>query len=328
MSEFKKIVQSFMDRQCEDCPNYPLAGETFFVDGEFYGGTYWFYECDDFITDVHDFYIKKDYVETTVPHLEKTFFLNSGYIISGSGEWITPYGSIEPSSVMIMDAGNNENRFILHGKSRFYVVGMRFKEKMIEECLIQKRDLRKSEIKKIFFETRSEITGKIAEISADILNCKMTGKNAGLFFEAKAREWLSVTMDAYDKNMREIPISETDKSAIEGAAKYIEDHFAMDISQDFLERIAAMSGTKLKETFRKRYRMSITEFTQRKRMNMAENLLLDTEMEIGNIAETVGYSSPSRFSTLFKRYKGVYPREIRTICEMSHHERCSCRRKE
>ena len=63
-----------------------------------------------------------------------------------------------------------------------------------------------------------------------------------------------------------------------------------------------MSGTKLKESFKKNH-LSITEFTQRKRMNIAEQLLVTTDLEIRHIAKTVGYTSPSRFSKLYKRYR-------------------------
>ncbi len=70
-------------------------------------------------------------------------------------------------------------------------------------------------------------------------------------------------------------------------------------------------------SFKKKNNLSITEFTQRKRMNIAEQLLLNTDLEIRYIAKTVGYTSPSRFSKLYKRFKGVYPREVKSIVNMA-----------
>ena len=58
---------------------------------------------------------------------------------------------------------------------------------------------------------------------------------------------------------------------------------------------------------------SITEYTQRKRMNVAETLLLNTELPIKEIAESVGYSSASKFSIYYKGYKGKLPSEVRNL---------------
>ncbi|MCH8666963.1 helix-turn-helix domain-containing protein [Staphylococcus lugdunensis] len=52
-------------------------------------------------------------------------------------------------------------------------------------------------------------------------------------------------------------------------------------------------------------------------MNIAEQLLLTTDLEIRHIAKTVGYTSPSRFSKLYKRYKGVYPNEVKLIINLN-----------
>lgn len=51
-----------------------------------------------------------------------------------------------------------------------------------------------------------------------------------LFFEAKAREWLSIIIDA-SNNLEENVISDSDLTAIQNVANYINDHYAFDISQ-------------------------------------------------------------------------------------------------
>ena len=98
---------------------------------------------------------------------------------------------------------------------------------------------------------------------------------------------------------------------MKNVANYIDDHYATSISQDTLEKISTMSGTKLKKLFKQKYQCTITEYTQRRRMNMAEVLLLNSSLKIQDIAEAVGYSSHSKFSTCFKKYKGMYPKDIK-----------------
>ncbi len=141
----------------------------------------------------------------------------------------------------------------------------------------------------------------------------MNSPVAEIFFKAKAKEWLSITLDAYFNKARTKPISKYDEKTIENVANYINDHYALELPQELLEKIAMMSGTKLKNLFKQKYQISITEYTQRKRMNIAETLLSTTELEIKDIAKSVGYSSHSRFTTLFKKYKGIYPREVKKL---------------
>lgn len=313
MGKFEEIVMEYVSQPFDEQNLYSPVGKTFYDDKEYYKGFYWYYESKDFIVDIHDFFIKKDYIEDTTVDMSQHIFLLSNYIISGSGEWLDPYHSIEPSSMLVMDTSQPLKRYILHGNCRYFVVGMKFKENMIDSFLGRKSQINKSNIYKVFTKTQNEITKPISKLAQDILNCKMDGISAELFFEAKAREWLSITINAYENHKKVPPLTDKDTLSIESVAKYIEDHYAFDISQEFLEKIATMSGTKLKETFRQHYNMSITEFTQRKRMNIAENLLLTTDLDARDIARAVGYNSPSRFSTLFKRYKGIYPKDIKNM---------------
>lgn len=44
---------------------------------------------------------------------------------------------------------------------------------------------------------------------------------------------------------------------------------------------------------------------------MAEILLLNSNLKIKDISESVGYSSHSKFTTCYKKYKGVYPKDIK-----------------
>lgn len=71
--------------------------------------------------------------------------------------------------------------------------------------------------------------------------------------------------------------------------------------------------------------MSITEYSQRRRMNIAEILLLNSNLKIKDIAESVGYSSHSKFTTCYKKYKGVYPKDIKKHSTKNSID-CSCKK--
>ncbi|MFR8229311.1 MAG: helix-turn-helix domain-containing protein [Anaeromassilibacillus sp.] len=46
-------------------------------------------------------------------------------------------------------------------------------------------------------------------------------------------------------------------------------------------------------------------------MSQAGHLLSDTDLNIGQIAKTVGYTSASRFAKLFRKSTGLLPGEFR-----------------
>lgn len=311
MKSFSDLLSDLGYAKIEGFDKYPSAGIVHTYDGDNYSGFYWHYETDDFIIDIHDFFIKKDFIMNSTNELTNYMSLVSNYIMSAHGEWVNPYLNMAPDTMLVMEPSTADMRFSLHGNCPFLMVGISYKEKMIKECMMQSLNINKSEAINIFLATSKEVATPLRKLANEILNCKMSEGSAKLFFEAKAKEWLSLTIDAYMKKTSAKQLSESDKNSVENVAAYINDHYALDINQAFLEKISMMSGTKLKTTFRQRYNMSITEYKQRKRMNIAENLLLNSDLEIRDISRAVGYSSPSRFSVIFKRYKGIHPKEFR-----------------
>ena len=312
MKNFEDLVRQFVPNESIIKEKFCPSGKSFYVDNEFVKGDYWYYEADDFIIDIHNFYVKKEYIETNLPDMSAYMYLISNYLISGSGEWLRPYQAIEPKSIFIMSTKNTAQRYVLHAKSHYFVVGMKFKEKMIENYFVKKKGFKLTDAEKIFLDTKHDIIENIGKIADEIIHCKMNGISADLFFDAKAKEWLSIILDAYESQKKN-PLPNQDIASLNNIASYINDHYAYDISQSLLEKIAMMSGTKLKYSFKNHFHMTITEYLQRRRTNIAENLLLTTDLEIKDIAKSVGYKSASRFSTIFKRYKGVLPKEVRKL---------------
>ncbi len=304
MSDFEKIVKESSIKEIHNCNKYNPTGKTYKVNTKNYEGLYWFYEHKDFVIEIHDFIINKDHVITLPENTNLNMPLISTYIIYGSGEWLNPYQTIEPYSLFISGNSNDINKCILHGNQSFLSVGIIFKNYNNENI---------KDFSKLFISSQKSASTFISKIANEILKCEMEKPAAELFFEAKAKEWLSFSINAAKTYQKTSKLNTSDEIAIESVAKYIEDHYALNIPQQLLENIACMSGTKLKNTFKKKYNMSITEFTQRKRMNIAENLLLTSDLDINSISKTVGYNCSSRFSTLFKRYKGISPKDIKKI---------------
>ncbi|MDU5374014.1 helix-turn-helix domain-containing protein, partial [Anaerococcus vaginalis] len=230
------------------------------------------------------------------------------------GEKFSPYQTLTANSLCTLDFDNikDDFLFLLHENCYYLAVSIGFKKEFLEKHLAAINIDTESFYSTLLQTNQIILTKALEKVAMEILNCKMDAPAADFFFKAKANEWVSIVIDTY-LNRKKYKIESDDNKALEDVARFLDDHFAMNVNQETLEKISKMSGTKLKNFFKEKYGQSITEYTQRKRMNVAETLLLNTELPIKEIAESVGYSSASKFSIYYKRYKGKLPSEVRNL---------------
>lgn len=327
MSAYQKFVEDYMKaKPCKDNQKYCQVGVTLCICNEEMEGLYWFYETDQFIIDIHDFYIKKERVITTFPDMSPLMSFCSSYILTANGESFNPYQTLSSNSLYLVDMNRSSKNYkvLLHGNFPYLSVGLNFKQGMIDDALSNLKNNQNIAYSDIFFDTANIINPSLEKLAKAILECKMTSPAAEMFLEAKAKEWLSITLDAFiNQNSKMIPPD--DEEALENVASYLDDHYALDVQQETLEKIAMMSGTKLKKLFKQKYQISITQYSQRRRMNMAEILLLKSSLDIKDIAESVGYSSHSKFSACYKKFKGIYPKDVKKAASRNRsREACFC----
>lgn len=91
--------------------------------------------------------------------------------------------------------------------------------------------------------------------------------------------------------------------------RYIQKNLREKITLDKLSVALHCSKVTLTESFRKEFDMTIMQFVQKERMEMAENMLRDTTMSITEIADHCGFSDIEYFSKCFKANHGVSPSE-------------------
>lgn len=81
--------------------------------------------------------------------------------------------------------------------------------------------------------------------------------------------------------------------------------------------LAALSVRTLKRRFKNVTGMSITEYTQRLRVQDARFRLESTSDSVGQISSDVGYEDTNFFRQVFKRYTGMTPRQFRGCFHMA-----------
>lgn len=325
MKSYKEFLSKLGLISCSQCTKYIKGGNTICINNDEAEGIYWYYETEDFIIDIHDLYIKKEKVSSQFPHLEDYMSISSNFLKTANGECFNPYRTLTANTMYITPVdGKTDFKFLLHENFPFLSVGINFKEKMIKDYVLSK-GFTDIPFKDIFLMTQDSVLKQLEKLANKILNCTMTSPAAEIYLEAQAKEWLSITIDAFINIEKAKTLFKGDEIAIQNVGKYLDDHYSLAISQDLLEKIAMMSGTKLKTVFKAYYKMSITEYTQRKRMKMAQMLLATSNLDIKNVAFSVGYSSHSRFSTLFKKYNGIYPHQVKqhTFSLCKEQENCN-----
>ncbi|MBB6632976.1 Ada metal-binding domain-containing protein [Cohnella thailandensis] len=94
-------------------------------------------------------------------------------------------------------------------------------------------------------------------------------------------------------------------------ARYIDKHYAETITLEMLADLCHGSPYHLQRTFKRVKGISPVEYLQKKRMAEAKKSLLETDKALSAIASSVGFSSASYFTTLFKRMTGRTPARYR-----------------
>ena len=149
----------------------------------------------------------------------------------------------------------------------------------------------------------------------EIINCKLDGIFRNIFLESKA---LSLLLDFY----KSCSANQTDCDNCKFLTKPLEKEKifkAKDIilnnlnNPPTISKLSLMIGINqcyLKKGFKELFGTTVYDFIQEQRMLKAKFLLTTTELTISQIADVIGFSTNSNFSSAFKKHTGVYPREF------------------
>ncbi len=103
---------------------------------------------------------------------------------------------------------------------------------------------------------------------------------------------------------------------LEDPCDFLYSCYAEPLSVDDAAHVAAMSPFHFQRMFKSAFGISPMQFLQRRRLDIARQLLASTEDDVTSICLSVGFESLGSFSTLFKRTFGVPPSQIRRIGEV------------
>ena len=100
---------------------------------------------------------------------------------------------------------------------------------------------------------------------------------------------------------------------LEEVARYMEEHLDEPLSIPQLSRRALLSPTAFKAAFRQRFGLAVHAWLRQRRMERAAQLLRGSSLTVLEVAQSVGYSSGSQFSTAFRQRYGTSPGKFRKM---------------
>lgn len=102
------------------------------------------------------------------------------------------------------------------------------------------------------------------------------------------------------------------------ALRYMWDHITEDLSVDQIANHVGVSRRTLEVGFRRDIKRGINAEFQRRRLEKGRELLLQTDWQVGHIAEYLGYSGLKAFSKAFRNAFSVSPMQFRGNHQIDH----------
>lgn len=137
-----------------------------------------------------------------------------------------------------------------------------------------------------------------------------------LYYESKIGELLSMIMSNFTKEEERLKnihknFSLNELKRLELVKLAIDQNLTDPPEITQLCKIAAMGKTKLRETFKLFFNITIGGYIRQSRMRHSLILMSNSQLSIQKIAASLGYSSTSKFSIYFKKNYGHSPSEYR-----------------
>lgn len=102
-----------------------------------------------------------------------------------------------------------------------------------------------------------------------------------------------------------------EQSMIESARRYIDENYMHELTLTAMAERYNYHPTYFSEMFKAEAGSSFIQYVTEVRMKHAVDLLRNTQLSVWDIAELIGMSSPSYFSSKFKKMYGISPSEFR-----------------
>lgn len=155
------------------------------------------------------------------------------------------------------------------------------------------------------------MTAAMELVTQQVMHCPYHGLTKRLYLEGKVLELLAlslqhITEESPTSRQKKL-LKASDVERIHHAGEILLSHLEAPPSLMELARLVGLNDYKLKIGFRQVFGTTVFGYLYQYRMQRARALLVAGERSVSAVAELVGYTNLSAFSTAFKRKFGISP---------------------
>ena len=155
---------------------------------------------------------------------------------------------------------------------------------------------------------------KMADLINGLHKIKAKGMLRILKIEARVYEILSLHIQQHNNllNGDSLPdtINKSELKIVRKVGGAILNNVAKSYSLEQLSFKSGLTQAKLQEGFKFLYKRTVTEYIRHVRLESARDMLKNTDLNISQIVYSIGFSSRSYFSKIFKEKYGVTPNQF------------------
>ena len=156
---------------------------------------------------------------------------------------------------------------------------------------------------------------KIADLVKKMQTIKAKGMLRVLRIESIIYEILSFHIQRHDKSQQGVPLptslTKSELILVRKLGKSILKNPAKNYSLDQLALATGLSQAKLQDGFKFLYNRTVTEYIRNVRLESARDLIKTTDLNISEVVYSIGFTSRSYFSKIFKEKYGLTPNEFK-----------------
>lgn len=120
--------------------------------------------------------------------------------------------------------------------------------------------------------------------------------------------WVQWLFSEIEPRLRHAP---EEDQVIRRIREYIDLNLHQELTRESIAAAIFLNPDYTARLFKRKTGQSLNDYVQEKRISLARQLLAGTDMPIGDLAISLGYSSFSHFTKLFKSIEGVTPSDYR-----------------
>ncbi len=130
------------------------------------------------------------------------------------------------------------------------------------------------------------------------------------------REFMNWLLELHDRINSQFDTNKN-KQKIQQAVEYIKENYAKDLNMAVVSNYISMNYSMFSYSFKQYTGSNFVNYLKTIRMEEAKKLLVETDMRVIEISQTVGYDNEKHFMKIFKSSCGVSPSEYRKNMKMT-----------